>query len=117
MNNRYLNSLWLIIGCCFLQLTLLAQTVPAGNTNIKLNQIGFYPAAPKIAVITNTKAGKFYIQNSNRETVFTGELKQSAQPAFSGKYTYIADFTSFSGTGTWGPKTASKLSRSLLTSL
>ena len=95
MNNRYLNGLWLVIGCCFLQLTLSAQTAPDGNTNIKLNQIGFYPAAPKIAVITNTNAGKFYIQNSSKKTVFTGELKQSVQPAFSGKYTYIANFTSF----------------------
>jgi endoglucanase len=99
MNNRYLNGLWLVIGCCFLQLTSSAQTIPAGNPNIKLNQIGFYPAASKVAVITNTKGGKFYIQNSNKKTVFTGELKQSAQPAFSGKYTYIANFTSFNKPG------------------
>lgn len=97
MTGRYLKASFLIWLCCCMLIHASAQT--NGNANIKLNQLGFYPAAAKIAVVTDAKAGKFYIQNINKKTVFTGELRQSAQPAFSGMYTYIADFTSFNKSG------------------
>lgn len=99
MNYKRLITILLLIITCFSRLQTFAQTKPDGNTNIRLNQTGFYPNGAKIAELANAKPGKFYIQTINKKTVFTGELKQSSQPAFSGKYTSIADFSAFSKPG------------------
>ena len=63
---------------------------------IKVNQSGFYPNAPKIAVITGATAGSaFYITTSNlRDTVFSGTLGEEKQSAYSSTKTRIADFSS-----------------------
>jgi endoglucanase len=85
------------IGCTS---NLKAQSVAStGQGNIRLNQIGFYPDATKIAVLTSGNTGKFYIRDNNKKAVYTGELKLSSQPAFSGKTTAIADFSGFKKPG------------------
>jgi len=62
---------------------------------IKLNQEGFYPNAPKVAVVTGEVAdGPFYITSTNlRDTVFTGTLSAQKQSANSSTVTRIADFS------------------------
>jgi endoglucanase len=70
-----------------------------GETAIRLNQIGFFPDAPKIAVVLEAEPGVFYIQDETHKTVFTGDLKKSMKPAFSGDYTLIADFSAFDKPG------------------
>jgi endoglucanase len=99
MNCKRLITILLLVTTCFSQSQIFAQTEPFGNASIRLNQTGFYPNGAKIAVLANAKPGKFYIQNGNKKTVFTGELKQSSQLAFSGNYTFIADFSAFSKPG------------------
>jgi endoglucanase len=69
-------------------------------SNIRLNQIGFYPNGPKIAVVTQPGASAFNIITANDgKVVFTGELKESPNPALNNKKTFIADFTSFTKPG------------------
>ncbi|MFA6085242.1 glycoside hydrolase family 9 protein [Mucilaginibacter sp.] len=85
--------------CCASNLN--AQSINNGQGSIRLNQIGFYPGAAKVAILTNSNTGKFYIQNTNKKTVYTGELKPSVQPAFSGKLTAIANFSDFKKPGTY----------------
>lgn len=97
MNYKRLTVVLLLMVICLTRLPTFAQAT--GDANIRLNQTGFYPNGAKIAVITHAKAGKFSIQTGNKKTVFTGELKQSLQPALSGKYTFIADFSAFSKPG------------------
>jgi endoglucanase len=47
----------LLVNVCF------AQSITAG---IKLNQLGFYPNAPKLAIVTgNVIADNFYITSTN----------------------------------------------------
>jgi endoglucanase len=71
-----------------------AQTPTARPTeSIRLNQIGFYPRGAKIAIVVTDHPEKFNIRNSENETVFSSVLKASVQPDFSGKRTYIADFS------------------------
>nr|WP_294944770.1 glycoside hydrolase family 9 protein [uncultured Mucilaginibacter sp.] len=89
----------LIAGALCTQLSLKAQSPTAGSNTIRLNQIGFYPGASKLAIIAAPQNGKFYIKNLKGETVFTGELKTPGQPAFSGKYTSLADFSAFNKPG------------------
>src|ERR1700712_2905742 len=67
------------------------------NNQIKLNQLGFYPNAPKIAVITGSiNSSNFYIISNNlKDTVFTGKLSEEKQSAYSSTKTKLANFSSF----------------------
>ncbi|MBD1364279.1 glycoside hydrolase family 9 protein [Mucilaginibacter sp. ZT4R22] len=97
---KRLLALLIIIVSVSLQLCLKAQApMESGKSIIRLNEVGFYPGAGKIAIITAQQAGKFYIKTLNGKTLFTGELKASGQPAFSGKYTAIANFSAFNKPG------------------
>lgn len=70
----------------------------AQSTHIQLNQIGFYPDAPKIAVITT--AGKtFNIINAAGKSVYGGTLTAAPKLSFAGKTTYLANFTGFHQSG------------------
>nr|WP_067059360.1 glycoside hydrolase family 9 protein [Mucilaginibacter sp. L294] len=96
MSYKHLIAILLLITAYFCQPQTFAQTQPVSNPNIRLNQIGFYPNGTKTAILTHAKPGKFYIKTGNKKTVYTGDLKQSSQPAFSGSFTFIADFSAFS---------------------
>lgn len=104
---RYCN---LILGIFFVFL-LISFSAFSQNTsnkplsvseNIRFNQLGFYPNAPKMAIITALDVSKFSIlTNDKKKTVFTGILKASVNPALNGKTTFIADFSSFDKPGTY----------------
>jgi endoglucanase len=84
----------------FSGLTVCAQLKSdAGKDQIRLNQIGFYPDAPKIAIILTSKAGSFTLQGMGKKVVYKGVLKKSGQSDFAGQYTWIADFSSFTKPG------------------
>jgi endoglucanase len=100
MIHKRLLAILITLASVCLQLSVKAQTIVDGGKNIiRLNQVGFYPAGGKIAIITVQQTGKFYIKTLNGKTVFTGELKASGQPAFSGSYTTIANFSAFNKAG------------------
>lgn len=66
---------------------------PAG---IHLNQIGFYPAMKKEAVIVSAPLSDFYIVSSDKEdTLYTGTLSTTATWNASGETVRIADFSTF----------------------
>lgn len=67
----------------------------AQSDQIKLNQAGFYPKAPKRAVVAGkVPASDFYITSADlKDTVFTGSLSGEKQSAFSTTTTRIADFS------------------------
>jgi endoglucanase len=78
---------------------VIADTV---SKEIRLNQLGFYPDAPKIAIITAAGFSDFSITSPDRkEPVFSDKLKVSAEPALNGKKTLIADFTSLAIPGNY----------------
>src|SRR5690606_3740635 len=67
---------------------------------IRLNQIGFYPAAPKIAVVYADGPTDFSIATPDlKKTVYNGKLSAPVKSLFSLKQTRIADITSFNKTG------------------
>ncbi len=70
-----------------------------GSPAIRLNQSGFYPAAPKIAIVVEGRDSVFYLETLSHHIVFTGTLKRSSKPAFSGNYTQIAEFSAYSKSG------------------
>jgi endoglucanase len=86
------------ILCIAFVLPSCAQTTPPA---IRLNQLGFYPAAPKIAIITgNASSGNFYLlKAASKDTVFKNRLSDPQQSALSAAATRIADFSAFNKPG------------------
>ncbi|HTD39679.1 MAG TPA: glycoside hydrolase family 9 protein [Mucilaginibacter sp.] len=88
----------LILICVFILLHsgVYAQLkTDSGKYKIRLNQIGFYPDAPKTAIVLANKPGNFSLQTPDKKTTFKGVLKKSIQPDFAGQYTWIADFSAY----------------------
>src|SRR3569623_1651512 len=71
----------------------------ARKNQIRLNQIGFYSDAPKVAVVVTNKKGSFSLLSTGKKVVYKGQLKKSGQPDFAGQYTWIADFSTFTKPG------------------
>lgn len=102
MSNKYSRN----FGCAFLMVAMLCFCRPllaqqSGEAKIRLNQIGFYPKAPKTAILISSGDSIFYIRTIEKKTVFTGRLKRSVKPDFAGNYTWVADFTPLHRTGTY----------------
>ena len=92
----------------FLSVSFLAFSQNISNKplsvsdKIRFNQLGFYPNAPKVAIITALDVSKFSILTiDKKKTVFTGTLKASINPALNAKKTLVADFSSFDKPGTY----------------
>ena len=95
---------FIVTGVAFLLICtkLYAQSLPdSGQFKIRLNQIGFYPSAPKIAIVLTDKESSFRLQTAGKHTVFKGKLKKSIMPDFAGNYTFIADFSNYQKPGNY----------------
>jgi endoglucanase len=69
---------------------------------IRLNQVGFYPAAPKVAVISADAAGAFEVKEARSgKTVFKGKLGETLTSQHSGKNTRLADFSALRKPGSY----------------
>ncbi|RYE36801.1 MAG: cellulase [Sphingobacteriaceae bacterium] len=81
-------------GFLVLLAALACNTLSAQNqNNIALNQLGFLPNAPKMAIVSGRTEGSFSVQNVAGKVVFKGELKASEKPDFAGVKTASADFS------------------------
>jgi endoglucanase len=82
----------------FLQ-PLLAQTK---TDAIRLNQIGFYPDGPKLAIVVETSADLFHIATPDlSDTLFTGNLISAGKWEYSDETVKQADFSAFNTMGTF----------------
>jgi len=69
-------------------------------SKIRLNQIGFYPDAHKVAVITDDINGEFLIKSvTTGKVVFKSKLSAPHKSAYSPKVTRIADFSAVTAPG------------------
>ncbi|HEY0655785.1 MAG TPA: glycoside hydrolase family 9 protein [Chryseosolibacter sp.] len=67
---------------------------------IRLNQVGFYPNAKKLAVVANESSAEFYIASPDRKKkYFSGKLSAVKASSFSPAKTRIADFSEFKTKG------------------
>jgi endoglucanase len=89
-----------IIGFLIASISLFSQTV---TSRIALNQLGFYPNAPKVAIVTgDVSASNFYITSTNlRDTFFTGTLGAEKKSAYSTTKTRSADFSKLTKKGSF----------------
>jgi len=69
---------------------------------IHLNQVGFYPAAPKVAVVVGTPAKRFYVRKaSGGRPVFEGLLGVGRYDSLARQTVRQADFSAFRTAGTY----------------
>jgi len=87
---------------------LISTTVPSlltaqdASSKIRLNQIGFYPDAPKVAVVADDIDGDFYVSSlSTGEVVFSSKLSGPHKSSYSPNVTRIADFSSVTKPGVY----------------
>lgn len=84
-------------------ITFLLASIPlvyAQNPNIRINQVGFYPNATKIAIWVGNQHENFYLFDAiSKDTVFKGKLSTQRVNAISQKITQIADFSAFTKSG------------------
>ena len=84
------------LALCLLCLlpALLARGAAAQNdAAIRLNQVGFHPAAPKVAVVADAHADQFAVLTADRgDTVLTGMLAPVASWEPSGERVRLAEF-------------------------
>ena len=102
MNNHF-NILAgvLLSTCIFAGASANAQSGLPASDSIRLNQLGFYPKAPKMAVVLTDHTQKFTIQSADYKTVFSGMLTPSAKPDLSGRTIYLADFSTLHQADRW----------------
>ncbi|MGI4834229.1 MAG: glycoside hydrolase family 9 protein [Janthinobacterium lividum] len=69
---------------------------------IQLNQVGFYPLAPKRAAVTGAGGRAFYLTRAGQSgAVFTGRLGLARPDALGQQTVRLADFTACHDTGTF----------------
>lgn len=90
-----------LITASLASLLVLSQANAQNADSIRLNQIGFYPNAPKKAIVLNADHGVFYIETETGKKVYTGTISRSVNKAFNGRYTGVANFSSFNTAGTY----------------
>lgn len=100
---------WLLMGCLLLTGQSNAQPTPDAESSgvrpsdlIRLNQIGFYPNATKVAIIVGEQPGTAFQVTSpdGKKVLFSGTLSEPRKNAISGKIARTADFSAFRTTGT-----------------
>ena len=83
------------LGGLFRLVLLASQGLqPRPTDAIRLNQVGFYPGAPKAAFVVGAARDTFYVVTADlKDTVFTGLLGPRRATALSSDTTRAADFS------------------------
>lgn len=69
---------------------------------VRMNQVGFYPAAPKVAVVASNAADAFEVKDAKSgKTVLKGKLGAVRASQHSGKHTRLADFSGLRKPGSY----------------
>ena len=95
--NRLLTYLLLVL---LTPIRLYGQS--AESQAIRLNQLGFYPNAPKVAIVLTDSEGPFQVTTPDgKKVLFSGTLSEARKNSISGKTTRTADFSAFKTTGAY----------------
>ena len=85
-----------------LSLAMLAQCFLAQSQTIKVNQVAYYTGSMKLAVVSSTETGNFYVKDAtSNATVFTGTLGNSVNWTPSGENIKMIDFSNFKTAGSY----------------
>jgi len=99
---------WSTLPISFILLSLLAlaalgtaHAADQASVHIKLDQVGYLPGAPKLAVVTATAKTFAVKRASDNATVFKGTLGAATPDADTGDSVQLADFTTLRLPGTY----------------
>jgi endoglucanase len=85
--------------------SLIVHTAHAeteASADIRVNQIGYYPNAPKVAAVIGASTGNFAVLNpATGDTVYRGNLSIEKKWPHSDELVKLADFSAFTGEGTF----------------
>jgi endoglucanase len=101
-----MRQLLLLLAICTL-IPSCKEALPEYTTtqanSIRLNQIGYYPNAPKKAIITDASAtNTFYlIDQQTKEKIYEGTLSDSITWNLAGETVRVADFSEFTTKGNY----------------
>ncbi len=74
----------------------------AASSSIRLNQLGFYPNGPKVAIVLTDADGPFQVTTPDgKKVLFSGNLSEARKNSISGKTARTADFSAFRTAGTY----------------
>ncbi len=77
-----------------------SSSAQSASGKIRLNQIGFYPSGPKLAVVVDPPSTTFHLLTADlSDTVYTGTLSSVANYTPAGETVRRADFTDFATIG------------------
>lgn len=65
----------------------------SGDPQVHLNQVGFYPHAPKTAIVTGMACDSFVVAGANGDIVYSGRCGPPATWAESGTVSHALDFS------------------------
>ncbi|RRA97599.1 glycoside hydrolase family 9 protein [Larkinella rosea] len=83
-------------------LTVFAVQAQQLSPAIRLNQVGFYPKATKIAIVVGESPADFQVTTPDlKKVVFKGQLSEPRQNSISGKTARTADFSALKTAGTF----------------
>jgi endoglucanase len=87
----------------FILLSIKNSKAQSLSGNIRLNQLGFYPGANKIAIVVGeTATDDFFITTiGHKDTVYSGKLSEELQSKNSSLVTHVADFSTLKKQGTF----------------
>ena len=97
MKNRLWYLILLVCGACATRPDHGQDT----SELIRLNQVGFYPNGPKVAVVVDAADVPFYVLDESGKTVFEGQLDPPQTWSWSEEEVRLADFSRFSQQGTF----------------
>jgi endoglucanase len=88
---------------CFWSLVFYTAIAQSPDEHIRLNQAGFYPSAPKIAVVVNDSTDNrfFVINKTNHDTAYKGTLSVLHRSNNSSLRTRIAAFSGLDKPGNY----------------
>lgn len=91
----------LLVLCFFLPHSVFSQTQHLSEA-IHLNQLGFYPESPKMAVVTEEEVESFFILTPDfTDTLYAGRLGPVREAPSAGERVRVADFSEFDEPGTY----------------
>ncbi|MFP4416767.1 MAG: glycoside hydrolase family 9 protein [Chitinispirillaceae bacterium] len=90
-------SVFLAVQCSSVQKISLRDQ-PVAN-NIRINQVGYFPSAPKFCIIADCTATDFHVVDSSGLVVYSGSLASSGKWKHSGEELFVGDFSRFARRG------------------
>ena len=94
--------LYLAASLAVFGLSLSPACAQEHSDAIRLNQVGFYPAAPKIAIIAADAGDAFEVKEvKSGKMVLKGKLGSARTSQHSGRHTRLADFSTLNKPGSY----------------